>query len=554
MYKAITEQGKEYVEKIFDDCINGFHKYCLEEPFHLEYVSSSLCNMVGYKPEELLDKNFDGFLSLIHPHDVEKYQKSIQELAEKEMSKKLYYRLVCKNGDMIHISDVTISRRSQRGKMEAFGILENITDIVDDCKRNNQQKTNCYITALSKIYDSIYEYDFQNQIAKCIVEKENSRKALLNVSLALYDFMDFWAEHIVMEKDKAKVIEVYKKVLPWKQNAQNEEVLHVEYRSIVLGETRYYEGVFLQIDEEKVLFCNRDITIEKEGNQLKEENRDFRMVMKYLQECKEKDIHWKMVLKIKNEWILPLYLEENWKHLWKIDTKKWLDMKQNGISQEEFLKKSPLTLEKFYCLMQNETTELVYTDSFTGKKIKINLVFKKKDENDVVYLCLSGFSKKEYQVSEPANDMENVPNVFVKTFGYFDIFIDGKPIVFKNAKAKELLAILVDRQGGLVSSKYAIGILWENEEYSERTTARFRKVAMQLKNTLEEYGISDIMEKSGGTRRIIPSKIKCDLYDYLNKVSGYESLFKGIYLLNYSWAETTLASLEYENTGKIQKF
>lgn len=79
------------------------------------------------------------------------------------------------------------------------------------------------------------------------------------------------------------------------------------------------------------------------------------------------------------------------------------------------------------------------------------------------------------------------------------------------------------------------------------TLARYRKVALRLKNILEEYGISYIVEAVDGKRRIAAEKVSCDLFDYLSGQEQYAHLFKGSYLSNYSWAETTLASL----TGKL---
>ena len=38
--------------------------------------------------------------------------------------------------------------------------------------------------------------------------------------------------------------------------------------------------------------------------------------------------------------------------------------------------------------------------------------------------------------------------IVIRTFGYFDIFVDGETIPFSCKKAKELLALLVDRMGG----------------------------------------------------------------------------------------------------------
>ena len=133
--------------------------------------------------------------------------------------------------------------------------------------------------------------------------------------------------------------------------------------------------------------------------------------------------------------------------------------------------------------------------------------------------------------------------VTVRTFGYFDVFVGDKPIAFKNKKSKELLALLVDRRGGYVTSEEAIGFLWEDEPSNSVTLARYRKVALRLKNTLEEYGISGIVESIDGKRRIVMEKVECDLYQYLSGKEEYGNLFRGSYLNNFSWAETTLGEL-----------
>ena len=75
------------------------------------------------------------------------------------------------------------------------------------------------------------------------------------------------------------------------------------------------------------------------------------------------------------------------------------------------------------------------------------------------------------------------------------------------------------------------------------TLARYRKVALRLKNILEEYGIADIVESVDGKRRIVTEKVRCDLYDYLSRKDEFAQLFKGSYLTNYSWGEMTLGEL-----------
>ena len=73
--------------------------------------------------------------------------------------------------------------------------------------------------------------------------------------------------------------------------------------------------------------------------------------------------------------------------------------------------------------------------------------------------------------------------VSIRTFGYFDVFVGDTPIVFRNKKSKELLALLVDRKGGYVTSEEAISFLWEDG---------MKMIYKQLITTLDELGVKPI--------------------------------------------------------------
>ena len=134
--------------------------------------------------------------------------------------------------------------------------------------------------------------------------------------------------------------------------------------------------------------------------------------------------------------------------------------------------------------------------------------------------------------------------VFIRTFGHFDVFVDDKAVLFNYSKAKELLALLVDRKGGFVSAGDAITYLWTDEPIDASLQARYRKTAMHMKNILEKNGIGNIVETISGKRRIVPAKINCDYFDYLAGNFNPSSLYRGTYLADYSWAEATVAELD----------
>jgi diguanylate cyclase (GGDEF)-like protein len=139
--------------------------------------------------------------------------------------------------------------------------------------------------------------------------------------------------------------------------------------------------------------------------------------------------------------------------------------------------------------------------------------------------------------------VERRHEVVIRTFGFFEIFVDGTPVLFKNQKAKELLAILVDRRGGFISAGEAISYLWEDEAVTTATNTRYRKAAMQLNNTLKEYGVDYIVENADRQRRLVVDSVDCDLYRFLDGDESSIKTFDGAYMMNYSWAEVTAATL-----------
>ena len=122
--------------------------------------------------------------------------------------------------------------------------------------------------------------------------------------------------------------------------------------------------------------------------------------------------------------------------------------------------------------------------------------------------------------------------IVIRTFGYFDIFVDGETIPFSCKKAKELLALLVDRRGGFVTTGDAISYLWEDECTEKRIKDKFRKVVKELRRTLNAYGIERVLHRVNQESRI-----------RTEHEEKHKKLFKGVYMTNYSWAENTLGTL-----------
>lgn len=135
--------------------------------------------------------------------------------------------------------------------------------------------------------------------------------------------------------------------------------------------------------------------------------------------------------------------------------------------------------------------------------------------------------------------------VYIRTFGDFEVFKDGEPVLFRSEKAKEYLALLVDRRGAFVSSREAVSALWEGRAADEAGLAAARKAAHMMNGTLKKHGIGSIVDNDGSARRLDMGKVRCDLFDFLACAPGERPEFRGSYMGDYSWAEPTVAELTF---------
>jgi len=137
----------------------------------------------------------------------------------------------------------------------------------------------------------------------------------------------------------------------------------------------------------------------------------------------------------------------------------------------------------------------------------------------------------------------NSDHVIAKTFGNFDLFVDGENVIFKRSKSKELLAYLIDNRGGTVTRAEAFSALWEDGMYDRAMQKQMDVIIRSLKDTLKDYGVSEILETKSGAMRIVPELIDCDMYHYLDGDEEAVKAYRGAYMSQYYWASLTEASL-----------
>lgn len=133
--------------------------------------------------------------------------------------------------------------------------------------------------------------------------------------------------------------------------------------------------------------------------------------------------------------------------------------------------------------------------------------------------------------------------IFVRTFGYFDVYVNKNLLHFPNKKSKELLAYLVDRRGSAVNNEQAITILWEDAVNDSLYQNRLRRVVKDLRDTLRRAGAEEMLISHPNSRAIDLKTFDCDYYRYIQDKNRNPSAFPEAYMSEYSWAEETLGYL-----------
>lgn len=445
------------------------------------------------------------------------------------------------DGTRAHIFGWVTKCVNEQGTEEFQSVCMDVTER-HQAKKANETKR--YLKALTDVYEKIFEYDLGTNTVKCLYSSQSPMfRWVENVPMQMEEATEKWIAGTVIEEDGAKVRSFFKDFYQKNLFQSGSRPPQITYRAqSSSGEIKTYSGIFLKIDRTVSLYCSRSIPNTEEKDDLRNENISLKEMKENMQELLMRFTDGAAAFEVTDKFVTPLYASDNVCEFFGFTKEEWLPMMKKSTPIKEFVSRSEAAYEDFVELLQNGEAEFTYFDLESEKERRIKAICSQKSP---------GGSSPRYVMLYNVEDTkergegrtEESKRVSIRTFGYFDVFVGEKPIAFRNKKSKELFALLVDRRGGYISSEEAISFLWEDEPVSPVTLARYRKVALRLKNILEEYGISEVVESVDGKRRIVTEKVQCDLYDYLSGKEEYAQLFKGSYLTNYSWGENTLAEL-----------
>jgi hypothetical protein len=395
-----------------------------------------------------------------------------------------------------------------------------------------------YLRALECAYQVIFQIDHVAQTVKCIHGSKNPEFG------PLYDFQmtsetakRFWLDNYIFQEDRKQMSDFIDLLIYPSREWLNTPTMQEEFRIKWINQKIYtFLGVAVQLDDSIVLLCCRNNTLH-----------GISAVSSVGKDPTEKSPEG-----VTSETVPSV----------PVTAPSGLDATTSGLnaaSSRSNVAPSGLNAASSRSNAApsgsnaaSSRSNVAPSGSASAPSDSITKSFVLADGTSTQVLNILPDPQEDEPEDAPPASTPKIPSneIFARTFGHFDLFIHGTPVIFSGTKEKELMALLIDRNGGTLSSNEAISYLWPDEYLCVKLSNRYRKLAMKLKNTLVKYGIEHILINNHGIRSINVSAITCDCYEMLAGNEEYRKTFSNSYMVDYSWGEETLAKLwNYTGTG-----
>lgn len=503
------------VDKDIMDRLGGYHRCFLSGPIYLEFTSQNFCSMLGYRKTEFSELVESVYTVMVHPDDVPTFVGFVQGMAEKEASESISYRLIKKDGTIIRVADTMTSVIGNDGNMRGYSVVSEIREDSNAVRAYDQK------IAILKVLGG-------NE-AKIVQVSDAAAGFAANVEVTkTLSFLDF-----VPISDRARICDAFKKAYSeWLSGAESYTLVSIDgsaHTCKIWVERIRDDGNF-----DTAVFCVK-IQIENESQREEEKKVAFskQLFSSFAEDLFEADRAQDSVT----------YIARSDRSLFDIPLN--VRMFTDDITRYLLGRVAPENREavKQFCIRARSAR---FSEEGIGTA-KISFLLRDGNGGYIpATATVVSVSKSKYlmglnldtdslHVGPSGTQIMTEKQVIATLFGAFSLSVDGKAVNIRSGKAKELLALLIERRGAFVSSREAIAMLWECEP-SETIRARYRKTASRLMSELNRNGIGYIVESDHGARRVVPECLECDYYDYRDGLR----MPTGSLLPEYSWAEFIL--------------
>lgn len=497
------------------DCLGGYHRCFLGGPYYLEFVSQNFCSMLGYRKTELSELIEGIYTVTVHPDDVATFANFVHGLAEKETSESISYRLIKKDGSITRVADTMTSVIGDDGNMRGYSVVSEIREDPNVVRAYDQK------FAILKVLGGNEAKITQASGAVAAFSANVGGTKTLH-------FLEF-----VAISDRTRICDAFKKAYSELCSGADSYTL-VSVDGSAHACKVWVERIRDDGDFDSAVFCVK-IQIENES-QREEENKvafSKQLFSSFAEDLFEADRVQDSVTCIAHSdrslFDIPLNVR-----MFTDDITGYL-LDRVAPENREAVKQFCIRAQSAqFCegdVGTAKTSFLLRDRDGSYAPVTATVVPVSKNK----FLMGLYFDSDSPHVGPSGAQIMTEKQVIATLFGVFSLSVDGRAVNIRSGKAKELLALLIERRGAFVSSREAIAMLWECEP-NETMRARYRKTASRLMSELNRNGIGYIVESDRGARRVVPECLECDYYDYRDGLRAPS----GSLLPEYSWAEYIL--------------
>ncbi len=112
----------------FSKVPGGIHRCYLSDPIHLEYFSEGLCKMLGYTYDEVkaIVTAENKYSLLIYSEDRPIFRSFVRNLAKYGGTQTCEYRMICKDGSLLTVSDTMDAKKSSSGIVYGYSAVTDL--------------------------------------------------------------------------------------------------------------------------------------------------------------------------------------------------------------------------------------------------------------------------------------------------------------------------------------------------------------------------------------------------------------------------------------------
>lgn len=476
------------------DRLGGYCRYVLDDVARLEFASQGLCEMLGYQRNELFSITEGAYETLVHPDDRESHLAFMRRLSKAEGNASVAYRLIAKDGAVICVHEIAVS------SMGDDGVMRNTSIAFEDRVRQETAPGICTedFSVMKVFGDRGITIACSNDYSKDLlrIDSRIDHSGLLDF-IALAD-----RAHVGAMFDEA-----YAQMVPVADACTLVSSGGAPHACKI-----WVECVRKKDTKKDSLFCVKAASVP------------------------DRDVEFQELLSLSKK-LLASFADDLFEFDKSDNSITCIARSDGGVSSfplnirvfaDDMIERllsfvSPRDKERVRGFCNCSRLASLGEDGPHTDKITFALGDAAGCAKAATLVMVSASKSKSYigfRFETAAGDsgvshapQENGRSIVVRLFGSFSLSVDGRAINIRSEKAKELLALLVERRGSFVSSHEAIAMLWECEP-NETTRARYRKTASRLMAELGRNGIDYIVESDRGARRIVPECIECDYYDY----------------------------------------